>query len=827
LCLAGYEISLARNPVGGICFFIKPMSIKISRVSVLVLAAMISCTLGFLPAMANAQEFTLVAPDQVPTIVVTPNASASEKFAAQELTTYLSKMSGKQIAVVQSEVVPADKPVVIVGHHPANADLLPEKMEVEESVVAVEANRVRIVGGMKLAVSLGKDKDGNEQISVNDRGTLYGVYNLLDELGVRWYRPEPWGEFVPHTSTIQLKIGKRTSTPGFEYREGINSYRWWRDESPEQRQQARLWATRNRQNTNTWTPAEYGGYYTVSFDHNYQYLVPHGAYYATHPEYFALIDGVRSSQSHAQLCLGNPAVQDLVTQKIIEQAKQHPEQKIFSLEPNDGHLWCQCELCTAMDDPQLINAATGQVSKANRVATFNNLVAKRLAQAVPGAKVGWLAYNQHAEVPTLVKTLEPNTIVRAAAYAAAYSDYSRKLRDSSSAQNARFLHMLEGYGKMAPLGVYEYWSGYAWFGPLPVTSVMVDRVREYRKLNVESVYLEAHPSWGPQGLDLYMYTRLLWNPDMDVQKELDLYYKNYYGPAAAAMKKYHELIETESQKGPIYYGGGYNLQKLFTPSLVGEMGIYIEQARAQVKGKAPYEKRLEGVWAGYEFVRLLNEFFRIRGESKLMEAAAAFDRLERFVQSYKEGDVFDNGPVMFESVMAYTREFRTDLNSLMILFEQFNNPQIAGNYDKQWHFQPDPKENGSELGWFKAEFNDTAWPTIDADRWWQEQGYTGYNGVAWYRRQIPTPLYKNQQRVFLYLGAVDGDATIYVNGKEMGRRDLGANYEGWDKPLHFDITGALIPRGENKIAVRVKKDKFMSGINKGVMLLVVDGKRQP
>jgi hypothetical protein len=776
-------------------------------------------------AAPASKDLTLVAPGRIPTVVVMPDAVASEKFAAQELATYLGKISGQKIPIIESKSLPTQKLVVIIGHHPANASLHPEKLGVEESVVAVEANQVRIVGGMKPPVDLGKDKDGNEQIYVNDRGTLYGVYELLNDLGVRWYRPEPWGEFVPQTSTIKLTIGQRSSAPVFTYRQGMNSYRWWKDETREQRSQARLWGTRNRQNTNMWTGIEQGGYRIVNFDHSYRYLVPHEAYFATHPEYFALIDGQRSTDVNAQLCLGNKAVQDLVTEKIIQQAKDHPEQEIASLEPNDGHAWCQCELCTAMDDPQLINAATSKVSKANRVAAFNNIIAKRLAAAMPGAKVGWLAYNQHTEVPTLVKSLEPNTIVRAAAYANGYSDYSRKLRDPASPQNARFLQILEGYGKLAPLGVYEYWSGYAWFGPLPVTSVMVDRLREYRKLNVDSVYLEAHPSWGPQGIDLYMFTRLLWNPNMDVQKELDLYYKNYYGPAAKAMKSYHELIETKSQGGPIYYGGGYNLQKLFTPDLVSQMGEYMDQARQQVKGKAPYEQRLEGVWAGYEFVRRLNEFFRIRGQSKLMEAAATFDDLERFVQSYKEGDVFDNGPVMYDSIMGFTREVRADLNGLMGFFEKFKNPQIAGAYDKQWRFQTDPKQNGTEAGWSGTDFDDTAWPHIDANRWWQEQGYEGYHGVAWYRRQIPTPDHKDGQRVILYFGAVDGDATVYVNGKEVGQHVLLASGDGWDKPFNFDVTDALVQGRENSVVVRVKKDNFMSGIYKGMQVLVVDGLR--
>ena len=53
---------------------------------------------------------------------------------------------------------------------------------------------------------------------------------------------------------------------------------------------------------------------------------------------------------------------------------------------------------------------------------------------------------------------------------------------------------------------------------------MADRIRNYRELNIRGIYNESHPHWGPQGLELYMCARLLWNPDLDLERELALYY---------------------------------------------------------------------------------------------------------------------------------------------------------------------------------------------------------------------------------------------------------------------------------------------------------------
>ena len=775
-------------------------------------------------AAAETGAITLITPEKTATIVIAPDASVSEKYAAQELAAYLGKMTGTAPAIQAIVEAPAVPMLIVVGEHPLNADLQADKLDIEESIIDVSPGRVRIAGGKRPEQNLGKDKDGNDIIYRQDRGTLYGVYEFLDELGVRWYRPDPWGEHVPQTATVQISAGRRTARPVYKYRYGIGSYRWWRDQTPEQAEMAQRWATRNRLNTNMKGKPGYGGTRSVDFSHSYMYLVPSSRYFKEHPEYFALIDGKRSDDKYAQLCLGNPALQDLVAEKIIAQAKAQPQREIFSLEPNDGSLWCQCELCVAMDDPNLKAAAGGKPSMANRVSAFNNLIAKRLSAAVPGAKVGWLAYNRHTEVPTKVTAFEPNTSVQATAYAGAYSDYSRDLRDPKSLQNSRFIKILEGYGKLTSIMSHEYWSGYAWLGPLPVVHTMTDRLRQYnRDFNVNGVYSESHPSWGPQGLSLYMYPRLLWDPYIDVQQELDLYYKNYYGPAAAPMKAYHEIIEQKSQGGPYFGSGGSSLPNLFANSeLITAMGQSMEQARALVKGQELYEKRLEGVWAGYEYARRINQFFVLKKQGKIVEASQMLASLDDLALSYKEGDVFDNGPVIYPTLSKAVRNLGKDLEAQAAVLKQMKNPRIVQNHNKQWRFQTDAANAGTAANWFAPTFDASQWPLLTADRWWQEQGYPNYHGAAWYRRSFTTPKHNAGQRVLIYFGAVDGDATVYINGKEVGQHNLKAEGAGWDQPFYFDITDAVTQTGPNLIAVRVKKDNFMAGIYKGVQILVAD-----
>jgi hypothetical protein len=67
----------------------------------------------------------------------------------------------------------------------------------------------------------------------------------------------------------------------------------------------------------------------------------------------------------------------------------------------------------------------------------------------------------------------------------------------------------------------------------------------------------------------------------------------------------------------------------------------------------------------------------------------------------------------------------------------------------------------------------------------------------WYRRHFEVPKAWKGQRVLLHFGAVDWEATVLVNGKEVG------THKGGYDPFTFDITDALTPRGAQELIVGV------------------------
>src|SRR5262249_15681016 len=150
------------------------------------------------------------------------------------------------------------------------------------------------------------------------RGTLYGVYALLEEkLGVRWFTPEI--EHVPEQKHLTLGALDETHIPVLDYREV-----YWREVMRDAD-----FAARHRLNGTSYALTEkHGGRGAVYFPfvHSLDALVPPDLY-QEHPEYFPLIDGKRV-KGYVQRCLSNPDVLRIATARVRQWLKEHPEANI-------------------------------------------------------------------------------------------------------------------------------------------------------------------------------------------------------------------------------------------------------------------------------------------------------------------------------------------------------------------------------------------------------------------------------------------------------------------------------------------------------------------
>lgn len=79
-----------------------------------------------------------------------------------------------------------------------------------------------------------------------------------------------------------------------------------------------------------------------------------------------------------------------------------------------------------------------------------------------------------------------------------------------------------------------------------------------------------------------------------------------------------------------------------------------------------------------------------------------------------------------------------------------------------------------------------------------------YEGVIWYKKSFMASN-TGDKRQFLYFGAVNYKADVFVNNKKVG------SHEGGFTPFQFEVTGQL-KDGENSIIVRVNNQRVSDGI---------------
>src|SRR2546430_667893 len=120
-------------------------------------------------------------------IIVASNAPASEHYAAEELQNYIEKTTGTKLPLL-SDAERAGPREILLGDNAHLRKLRPQidfnQIGTDGFILQTEGDRLIIAGG-------------------KPRGTLYGVYELLEQhLGVRWFTPDV--ESVPRTNGLTL-----------------------------------------------------------------------------------------------------------------------------------------------------------------------------------------------------------------------------------------------------------------------------------------------------------------------------------------------------------------------------------------------------------------------------------------------------------------------------------------------------------------------------------------------------------------------------------------------------------------------------------------------
>ena len=474
-------------------------------------------------------------------IVLPPNPAPAERYAAEELQTFLKQSTGAELAITEAAAptsAPATQltastqptaPEIWLGANPRLNDAAPDAYV---GGLGEEGYIIRTIGPAMVICGGGP------------RGTLYGVYDFLENvLGVRFFAPDCTR--VPKHESLALPQLNRRIKPVWEYRE--ISYTHAYDPT---------FAARIRLNGQypKLTEKQGGNWRYQPFVHSFHQLVPPGTYAKTHPEYYSLINGKRDPTG--QLCLTNPEVVEIAAESVRKILRARPDVNIVSVSHMDYGKWCQCPRCRQFDLQERRSTSWPDHCEMPAVLNFVNQIAERIEKEFPSVWIDTLAYGGTWCAPATLHARR-NVIVR---YCPIGLCYSHTITDDP--QNAWiYSHLKEWQDNRAKLFIWDYVVTFShYFVPYPNWDVLKPNLQTFRQHGATGYFGQAgYTSRGTEFAELrtYVLARLLWDESLETDALINEFLTGYYGPAAPPIAQYITMLRN-SVKDPavhLHLGG--------------------------------------------------------------------------------------------------------------------------------------------------------------------------------------------------------------------------------------------------------------------------------
>ncbi len=125
---------------------------------------------------------------------------------------------------------------------------------------------------------------------------------------------------------------------------------------------------------------------------------------------------------------------------------------------------------------------------------------------------------------------------------------------------------------------------------------------------------------------------------------------------------------------------------------------------------------------------------------------------------------------------------------------------------------------GTDDRWADPSFDDSKWDQIRVPDKWEDQGYSDYNGYAWYRKKFKMEETDDNTPLYLVLGRIDDADEVYLNGKLIGKSgNFPPEYiTAYNKVRRYHIPkGILKMNAVNTVAVKVYDSYLEGGIVSG------------
>jgi hypothetical protein len=554
-------------------------------------------------------------------VVVSPDASPIVKFAAVETTNFLSKVFSSAIPVRHS---PGGSGVsIILGDNEwARAEGIDVSSFVQdEFVIKAVGNRVYIAGRDD------PKKDPKRLLHAGgwgsvlyERATTFGVYEFLDRFaGVRFYFPGELGTIVPMRESVEVN-GEVSVRPDFESR----FLQMWSGEyfEPDPKNFSK---TLN--------------YYRLRFEtfripacHGSRLFMYQRRFGKTNPEYFCLLpNGQRDNDENmsyqgvqsGQLCWSSGIVEEMYKDARSYLLGEKPDgRKVYSrwgkkgeyawnsncsrgkyvdIMPQDGMIECGCEKCRASI---ALARSKGLSPETYLVWSAVSNVATRLSAEGLDGIVSMMAYNGFESVPDFA--LPPNIAVMLATKGP-WSVNDKKSFDSGnkiaaewSAKLGRKVRLWNYVNKV--LGLDVKGAGV----PQNCPRAWAKFYKHSAKWINGAFAQSESDRWLYNYLNYYVFSKVCWDNDVDVDALLSEHYRLMFGAAAGDMAKIYETLEecwicgvvgknVETPLGPVVKSPSEKQmwEEIYSPEKIAGFEELLKSARSKVSPGSLEAKRID------------------------------------------------------------------------------------------------------------------------------------------------------------------------------------------------------------------------------------------
>jgi len=544
------------------------------------------------PAFCAGDESASVPGGAVATLVEGGRATCSIVVAApgaqrpaEELATYLLKISGASIPVVPAAAGVAGFRVVVGGRTAGDIEVDAttwEGMSRDGYVIRSSPSALLLTGKTEL-------------------GMFYAVDAFLEkQCGVRWFMPGDLGEVVPKMDAVRIGRLDETGRPVFRMR--------WVGRGE--------WARRNRMNVGVGAEGEFK---VKWFVHTFDSLLPPETYGAAHPEYYALVGGKRAAPKgkgdQVQLCTSNLEVIREVAANSIRLKDADPTLDMISVDPMDNLSFCECENCRALDEP----GAETNNSLTRRLLIFYNAVAEIVGRKYPDLLLKSIAYLSYVAPPVDAKVrVSSNSVIQFCRFIC----HNHALTDPGCPYNREYNKYIQGWRQIAGnVAIYEYYYKCSWLElPWPIVHTLRTDIPYFQKLGMFGVATQYGANLGSNGLDYYVAAKLTWDPSLDVDALVADFCTRFYAGASAPMLEYYRTLEDAAVASGVHIARQRSYAEvvaLFTLELLAKLDACLTRAESAAGGaaspadSATLRARLELVRTSLEYTEACAEYLRV------------------------------------------------------------------------------------------------------------------------------------------------------------------------------------------------------------------------